>query len=155
MSTQAGWALSHDTTTHNSRLPTICQLAASLPAQSTRHSGISPVARRRTAVAHTIRAARKSNLLDRGQLQIGPSDFALSPWGFARRIPAFSRSRDVGRGLRSACHDQSKCSTNAMHRDPLEIYLGSPWWSGCRDLNPGPLDPQSSALTKLRHSPHY
>ena len=25
--------------------------------------------------------------------------------------------------------------------------------SGCRDLNPGPLDPQSSALTKLRHSP--
>ena len=26
-------------------------------------------------------------------------------------------------------------------------------WSGCRDLNPGPLDPQSSALTKLRHSP--
>ena len=26
--------------------------------------------------------------------------------------------------------------------------------SGCRDLNPGPLDPQSSALTKLRHSPH-
>jgi hypothetical protein len=27
------------------------------------------------------------------------------------------------------------------------------FWSGCRDLNPGPLDPQSSALTKLRHSP--
>src|SRR5579862_9882934 len=26
-------------------------------------------------------------------------------------------------------------------------------WSGCRDLNSGPLDPQSSALTKLRHSP--
>jgi hypothetical protein len=26
--------------------------------------------------------------------------------------------------------------------------------SGCRDLNPGPLDPQSSALTKLRHSPY-
>ncbi len=25
--------------------------------------------------------------------------------------------------------------------------------SGCRDSNPGPLDPQSSALTKLRHSP--
>src|SRR5665213_3629861 len=29
----------------------------------------------------------------------------------------------------------------------------APSWSGCRDLNPGPLDPQSSALTKLRHSP--
>ena len=28
-----------------------------------------------------------------------------------------------------------------------------PSWSGCRDLNPGPLDPQSSVLTKLRHSP--
>ena len=27
-------------------------------------------------------------------------------------------------------------------------------WSGCRDSNPGPLDPQSSALTKLRHSPY-
>ncbi len=29
----------------------------------------------------------------------------------------------------------------------------APSESGCRDLNPGPLDPQSSALTKLRHSP--
>jgi len=29
----------------------------------------------------------------------------------------------------------------------------APSWSGCRDSNPGPLDPQSSALTKLRHSP--
>ena len=28
-----------------------------------------------------------------------------------------------------------------------------PCWSGWRDLNPRPLDPQSSALTKLRHSP--
>jgi hypothetical protein len=26
-------------------------------------------------------------------------------------------------------------------------------WSGWRDLNSRPLDPQSSALTKLRHSP--
>src|SRR6478735_4857343 len=25
--------------------------------------------------------------------------------------------------------------------------------SGCRDLNPGPLVPQTNALTKLRHSP--
>ena len=32
-------------------------------------------------------------------------------------------------------------------------YAEYAWWSGCRDLNPGPLDPQSSALTKLRHSP--
>ena len=30
-----------------------------------------------------------------------------------------------------------------------------PEWSGCRDLNSGPLDPQSSALTKLRHSPWW
>ena len=29
----------------------------------------------------------------------------------------------------------------------------SNYWSGCRDLNPGPLVPQTSALTKLRHSP--
>ena len=28
-------------------------------------------------------------------------------------------------------------------------------WSGCRDLNPGPPDPQSGALTKLRHSPWW
>jgi hypothetical protein len=26
-------------------------------------------------------------------------------------------------------------------------------WSGCRDLNPGPLAPQASALARLRHSP--
>ena len=32
-------------------------------------------------------------------------------------------------------------------------YLPGLLWSGCRDSNPGPLDPQSSALTKLRHSP--
>jgi hypothetical protein len=28
-------------------------------------------------------------------------------------------------------------------------------WSGCRDLNSGPLVPQTSALTKLRHSPYF
>jgi hypothetical protein len=27
-------------------------------------------------------------------------------------------------------------------------------WSGCPDLNRGPLRPERSALTKLRHSPH-
>ena len=32
-------------------------------------------------------------------------------------------------------------------------WLSCTFASGCRDLNPGPLDPQSSALTKLRHSP--
>jgi hypothetical protein len=31
----------------------------------------------------------------------------------------------------------------------LELFL-----SGCRDLNPGPLVPQTNALTKLRHSPY-
>src|ERR1700688_148163 len=29
----------------------------------------------------------------------------------------------------------------------------SPWWSGCPDLNRGPLRPERSALTKLRYSP--
>ena len=28
-------------------------------------------------------------------------------------------------------------------------------WSGCRDLNPGPLAPQASALARLRHSPNF
>jgi hypothetical protein len=28
-------------------------------------------------------------------------------------------------------------------------------WSGCRDLNPGPLAPQASALARLRHSPNH
>ena len=37
-----------------------------------------------------------------------------------------------------------------MRLQKPELHLPS---SGCRDLNPGPLDPQSSALTKLRHSP--
>ena len=27
------------------------------------------------------------------------------------------------------------------------------FWSGGRDLNPGPSDPQSDALAKLRHRP--
>ena len=27
------------------------------------------------------------------------------------------------------------------------------YWSGCPDLNRGPLRPERSALTKLRHSP--
>jgi hypothetical protein len=27
------------------------------------------------------------------------------------------------------------------------------FWSGCPDLNRGPLRPERSALTKLRHSP--
>ena len=33
------------------------------------------------------------------------------------------------------------------------FFLLAALQSGCRDSNPGPLDPQSSALTKLRHSP--
>ncbi len=28
-------------------------------------------------------------------------------------------------------------------------------WSGRRDLNPGPLAPQASALARLRHGPKY
>jgi hypothetical protein len=28
-------------------------------------------------------------------------------------------------------------------------------WSGRRDLNPGPLAPQASALARLRHGPNY
>jgi hypothetical protein len=28
-------------------------------------------------------------------------------------------------------------------------------WSGCPDLNRGPLRPERSALTKLRHSPSW
>jgi hypothetical protein len=37
------------------------------------------------------------------------------------------------------------------------VMIASLWsrsqWSGCRDLNPGPLAPQASALARLRHSP--
>jgi hypothetical protein len=49
-----------------------------------------------------------------------------------------------------------RCVRQPESRSP---FFGKPaltctfTWSGCRDLNPGPLDPQSSALTKLRHSP--
>ena len=35
--------------------------------------------------------------------------------------------------------------------------LASDWlvWSGRRDLNPGPLAPQASALARLRHGPNF
>ena len=44
-------------------------------------------------------------------------------------------------------------SSNKLDRTCRHPGLAGDFWSGCRDLNPGPLDPQSSALTKLRHSP--
>ncbi len=84
---------------------------------------------------------------------------------------------DGARGLR-ARHPGRRCRRSATRRRPLpqrpkllsriscdhSVTTGvaasansSPksllTASGCRDLNPGPLDPQSSALTKLRHSP--
>ena len=46
--------------------------------------------------------------------------------------------------------------TGGRMSDPGHGFPNHLTWtfeSGCRDLNPGPLDPQSSALTKLRHSP--
>ncbi len=48
----------------------------------------------------------------------------------------------ISRGWREAVASRPRRVASDLH-----------FWSGCRDLNPGPLDPQSSALTKLRHSP--
>jgi hypothetical protein len=41
------------------------------------------------------------------------------------------------------------------HQTPFNPYVCRPAvsWSGCPDLNRGPLRPERSALTKLRHSP--
>jgi hypothetical protein len=35
----------------------------------------------------------------------------------------------------------------------LADFVLSDFWSGCPDLNRGPLEPHSSALAKLRHTP--
>ena len=83
-------------------------------------------------------------------------------WSGRRRWNPFRQSPGTSAGRRRSQCQQGSCPS---HEDGAgqrlrqgiqrrlqkpELHLPS---SGCRDLNPGPLDPQSSALTKLRHSP--
>ncbi len=44
-------------------------------------------------------------------------------------------------------------TTDAGTSVSFRVPVGGDRWSGCRDLNPGPLAPQASALARLRHSP--
>lgn len=37
----------------------------------------------------------------------------------------------------------------------IELHPPHYIWSGCRDSNSGPLEPHSSALAGLRHTPKY
>ncbi len=69
----------------------------------------------------------------------------------ARRQPLQQHRKLVSTVARTIC--DHPVSTGTAEEDRFSFR---PWSqpSGCRDLNPGPLDPQSSALTKLRHSPH-
>ncbi len=59
-----------------------------------------------------------------------------------------ARKAAKGRVARWLHRNQSQLPPSEGPQPPDLIFE-----SGCRDLNPGPLDPQSSALTKLRHSP--
>ena len=73
------------------------------------------------------------------------ADQALRTTCAPTRRPNAHRMRGLGIWKKPRPHSHKCGPPNGVHRN----------WSGCRDLNPGPLDPQSSAApTKLRHSPH-
>ena len=54
-------------------------------------------------------------------------------------------------GVRGGLHRQARPTGLNL---PASTDLTCQFWSGWPDLNRRPLDPQSSALTKLRHSPY-
>ena len=78
-----------------------------------------------------------------------------------RRPVRRRRCTAPGRRRNLECAGSELCDARGFRGDgPTPQPRGRAAWpltctfeSGCRDLNPGPLDPQSSALTKLRHSP--
>ena len=93
-----------------------------------------------------------------------PAHRRLAPGGPVRRTaPGSGRGRSsqgVGhRVLSFVVVEVSSRWRPSWRPRPLgdSAWRRFPWseWSGCRDLNSGPLVPQTSALTKLRYSPCY
>ncbi len=82
------------------------------------------------------------------------SEVTTEPLRFAgdRQSSLSSMNRNFTRrsSLRAGNRGDTSSGTEGLGQKCLLTCLSE---SGCRDLNPGPLDPQSSALTKLRHSP--
>ena len=75
--------------------------------------------------------------------------------GCSRSYPgsADAQSENQG-GNRASCPKTSPSRVHLINtRSPQPAWLRASWRSGRRDSNSGPLVPQTSALTRLRHAP--